>query len=343
MREAHNLDAWDATVAAFLSSRQAIGRDYRNERWILRNLRTFLEGVGAADLDAALFDRWRAQFQHLGSSSRFAREHTVNKLCRYRRRSDPDCFLPDQESLARQKPHPLATIIEPAQVAQLLDCASQLPPGSRSPVRAQVMRLAVVLLYTAGLRRGELVRLTLGDVDAQAGVLRIRESKFHKSRWVPLSTSAQDELQDYLVARRQAGLDERPAAPLLCTAGTRAYTGDGFFNGFKLLLRGAGIRGSTGRCPRVQDFRHYSESRNMPRQSCRWRRTAGGRASRPLGIFSPATLRGVTGDDRDSDIRSATACDGKWLVPGVGAAPCRADASSRICAGIGEGFDGPCS
>ena len=256
MREAHNLDAWDATVAAFLSSRQAIGRDYRNERWILRNLRTFLEGVGAADLDAALFDRWRAQFQHLGSSSRFAREHTVNKLCRYRRRSDPDCFLPDQESLARQKPHPLATIIEPAQVAHLLDCASKLPPGSRSPVRAQVMRLAVVLLYTAGLRRGELVRLTVGDVDAQAGVLRIRESKFHKSRWVPLSTSARAELQDYLVARRQAGLDERPAAPLLCTAGTRAYTGDGFFNGFKLLLRGAGIRGSTGRCPRVQDFRH---------------------------------------------------------------------------------------
>lgn len=256
MREAHNLDAWDATVAAFLSSRQAIGRDYRNERWILRNLRSFLEGVAAADLDAALFDRWRAQFQNLGSSSRFAREHTVNKLCRYRRRSDPDCFLPDQESLARQKPHPLATIIEPAQVAHLLDCASQLPPGSRSPVRAQVMRLAVVLLYTAGLRRGELVRLTLGDVDAQAGVLRIRESKFHKSRWVPLSTSAQAELQDYLVARRQAGLDERPTAPLLCTAGTRAYTGDGFFNGFKLLLRGAGIRGSTGRCPRVQDFRH---------------------------------------------------------------------------------------
>ena len=256
MRDDHSLDAWDALIAAFLSSRLAIGRDYRNERWILRNLRSFLEGAGATDLDAALFDRWRAQFQHLGSSSRFAREHTVNKLCRYRRRSDPDCFLPDQESLARQKPHALPTIIEPAQVAHLLACASQLPPGSRSPVRAQVMRLAVVLLYTAGLRRGELVRLTLGDADAQAGVLRIRESKFHKSRWVPLSTSAQAELRSYLVARRQAGLDERPAAPLLCTAGARAYTGDGFFNSFKQLLRSAGIRDSTGRCPRVQDFRH---------------------------------------------------------------------------------------
>ena len=256
MSDGHNLDAWDAMVASFLASRLVIGRDYRNERWILRNLRSFLEGSGATDLDAALFDRWRAQFQHLGSSARFAREHTVNKLCRYRRRSVPDCFLPDQESLARQKPHALATIIEPAQVAHLLACASQLAPGSRSPVRAQVMRLAVVLLYTAGLRRGELVRLTLGDADAQAGVLRIRESKFHKSRWVPLSTSAQAELRSYLVARRLAGLDERPAAPLLCTAGARAYTGEGFYNSFKQLLRSAGIRDNAGRCPRVQDFRH---------------------------------------------------------------------------------------
>lgn len=43
---------------------------------------------------------------------------------------------------------------------------------------------------------------------------------------------------------------------MLCTLHSRAYTGMGFFNSFKLLLRGAGIHDSTGRCPRVQDFRH---------------------------------------------------------------------------------------
>jgi integrase len=43
---------------------------------------------------------------------------------------------------------------------------------------------------------------------------------------------------------------------LLCTAGSRAYTGAGIYNSLKHQLRSAGIRDSTGRCPRVQDFRH---------------------------------------------------------------------------------------
>lgn len=256
MREHANLDAWDATVSAFLSSRHAIGRAYVNEEQALLHLRGFLVRSGAADLDEATFDRWRSQFQHLSSSTRVKREHAVYKLCRYRRRIDPGCFLPDRDTLARQKPHALPTIVGPDQVAQLLAYVTGLPPGSRSPLRARVMRLAVVLLYTAGLRRGELVRLTLADVDAQTGVLRIRESKFHKSRWVPLSASAGAELQGYLAARRRAGLDARPTAPLLCTAGSRPYTGAGFLNSFKQVLRGAGIHDDAGRVPRVQDFRH---------------------------------------------------------------------------------------
>lgn len=256
MLDALCMDAWDAAVAAYLTSRHAIGRAYRKEEVILRELRGFLVRAGATDLDPALFDRWRAQFHHLSSSTRVVREHTVYKFYRYRRRSDPGCFLPDWESLARQKPHALPTIIEPGQVVQLLAFVSQLPPGSRSPVRAQAMRLAVVLLFTAGLRRGEVVRLTLGDVDERAGVLRIRESKFHKSRWVPLSTSAHAELRRYLAARQQARLDERPGAPLLCTRGSRAYTGEGLYSSLKHLLRCAGIHDSTGRVPRVQDFRH---------------------------------------------------------------------------------------
>lgn len=256
MRDDQLLAGWDAAVAAYLSSRHALGRAYRDDEGILRHLRAFLVRQGQGDLDGALFERWRAQFQPLSSSTRVKREHAVYKFCRYRRRSDPACFLPDRDSLARQKPHALPTIIGSGQVVQLLAYVKGLPAGNRSPLRAQVMRLAVVLLYTAGLRRGELVRLTLADADVQFGVLRIRDTKFHKSRWVPLSASARSELQGYLAARHQAGLDERPTAPLLCTAGARAYTYEGFYNSFKQVLRGAGVCDDAGRVPRLQDFRH---------------------------------------------------------------------------------------
>ena len=51
------------------------------------------------------------------------------------------------------------------------------------------------VLYTTGLRLGELQRLTLGDIEDDGGVLRVRESKFHKSRLLPLSAGARAELR----------------------------------------------------------------------------------------------------------------------------------------------------
>ena len=48
----------------------------------------------------------------------------------------------------------------------------------------------MVLAYCAGLRLGELARLDLGDVDLQTGTIAIRETKFFKSRILPLTDSA---------------------------------------------------------------------------------------------------------------------------------------------------------
>ena len=103
-----------------------------------------------------------------------------------------------------------------------------------------------------------LLRLTLRDVDAKRGVLFIRESKFHKSRWVPLSPSVRAELRSYLSARQRAGFDRSARAPRSCCHGrASAYTGPGF-NRSLGTAPGAepAIRDRNGRRPRVQDFRH---------------------------------------------------------------------------------------
>ncbi|MEO8442968.1 MAG: tyrosine-type recombinase/integrase [Betaproteobacteria bacterium] len=256
MRTRNPLVGWDAAVTAFLISRRALGRAYGIEEWILNNLRTFLAKAGADDLDQQLFNRWREPFCRLSVDTRVARERVVYRFCRYRRRSEPGCFFPDMNSLARPRAQPLPTIIEREQIVRLLRYVSGLRPKPHETLRPAVLRLAIILLYTTGLRRGELVRLTLGDVDERQGVLFIRESKLHKSRWVPLSPSVRDELRRYLAARRRAGFDNRDGATLLCNVRGRGYTGPGFHHSLADVLVAAGIHGRSGRHPRVQDFRH---------------------------------------------------------------------------------------
>jgi len=257
MLKAAPMSRFDSAVSAFLRSQRALGRLYHAEEYALSRLRRFLVQARAEDLTRSLFDAWRQSSTHLSISSRLRWERIVHKFCRHRRRTELRCFVPDPHSFVRLKPYPLPTILSRSQVAQLLSACSPRRRRSRpSRLHGQIMRCAVVLLYTAGLRRGELVRLTLSDVDASAGVLRIRDSKFHKSRWVPLSQSATREVRRYLRVRRRAGFERHPEAPLFCTLAGDAYGGVAFRSRFLALCLAAGVRRSDGRCPRLHDMRH---------------------------------------------------------------------------------------
>jgi integrase len=78
-----------------------------------------------------------------------------------------------------------------------------------------VARLAITLLYTTGLRRGELARLTLNDYDTAGHVFLIRETKFYKSRFVSLSADAVVEIDRYFEQRLRPGFPNGVDAPLL--------------------------------------------------------------------------------------------------------------------------------
>jgi integrase len=105
---------------------------------------------------------------------------------------------------------------------------------------------------------GELLRLAIGDYDPRDRTILVRESKFHKSRVLPLSSDAVRELETYLPARRRRHLPVSTELPLLWNGydGGRAYSGHGLGEGFGLLLRAARIRPPDGRRPRIHDVRH---------------------------------------------------------------------------------------
>jgi len=249
------LDHW---INAWLAHQRALGRGYETEEWILENLRRFIVSGGSSDLDRTSFERWCASFRHLFSMTQRARQLAVRKFCLFRRRSEPDCFVPDPLYFARPRSYRRPVILEPAQVARTLAAADSLAPTANSPLWPAVMRLAVIILYTAGLRRGELVRLTLDDVEPQSGLLRIRESKFHKFRLVPLSPDAAGALRTYLQRRLAPRFHADPSAALLCwgPTGRHGYTGTGLGEAIHRLFVTADVRDSEGRVPRVHDVRH---------------------------------------------------------------------------------------
>ncbi|MDB5781090.1 tyrosine-type recombinase/integrase, partial [Caballeronia mineralivorans] len=223
----------DPVISRYLAHRRALGRQYDMQERTLRSLTDFLVRAGESDLSSGLFESWCRMFESLTANVRRARQVAVRNFCLYRQRTEPRCFVPDINRFARPQPHAAPIILTPAQVGRLLELAGTREATATSPLRPYVLRLALVLLYTAGLRRRELLRLTLADVDARAGVLRVRESKFHKSRWVPLSCGARRELRRYLVRRLAAPLDTTPSSPLLCNLhhGLRGYTGAGLRRG----------------------------------------------------------------------------------------------------------------
>lgn len=151
-----------------------------------------------------------------------------------------------------------------AEVERLFAAARTFPTRN-APLRPVALSAMLTLAYCAGLRVGEIVSLTLGDLNLEDGLLEIREAKFFKTRRLPLRPSVIKVLSLYVVARAAAGAPTAPDAPLWWSALRRHRYSYGEIE--KLLMRvirRAGLKPAGGRRgPRVHDLRHTFVSHRM--------------------------------------------------------------------------------
>jgi len=243
-------------IAAYLALKKSLGRRFFSETYLFKQFDRFLAQRRAAAVTPAIFGEWVHTFDHVSPTVRRNRMRNIRNFCLYLRRRDRTCFVPDSSGFpaphVTRRPH----IFSVEEIARLLRVATMLPARSTSLLRGPVFRLAVVLLYTTGLRRGELVRLAMSDYDPVERTLLVRTSKFHKSRLVALSESTVGELEQYLRLRRR--LPGAADTPLLVNNhhGCSGYSGESFGQAMRWLFRAADVRTSSGRFPHVHDLRH---------------------------------------------------------------------------------------
>lgn len=247
-------------IRRYLELNFALGKRYKHEITTLKSLDRFLQQLprSSQDLTAETFHAWCQSQSRLTSRVRRYRMLMIQRFCRYHRRTVPDCFIPDSILFPPLSQTVTPYIFSEAEVAQLMQAASGLQRSTQSPLRPEVVRLAVVLLYTTGLRFGELLRLVVGDFDAREGTLLVHNSKFHKSRIVPLRQDVIRELEHYLDLRRKRNFPVCSTTPFIWnhSHGGRAYSAWGLQCSLRTVLDACNIRTRSGRRPRVHDFRH---------------------------------------------------------------------------------------
>jgi integrase len=236
----------------YLAVRRALGYKLDDHEWLLADFASFLEEAGAGTVTSGLALAWATLPQDTLPSWHAARLRVVRGFARHLQALDPATEIPPADLLACRNRRAVPYLYSQDDIAALIAATAALRPA----LHAATHNTLIGLLAVTGMRLGEAIRLDRADLDAAGGILTIRDSKFAKSRQIPLHPSALGVLADYRQLRDQHFPSPGTPALLVSTAGTRLIS-QGIHYVFARLVRQAGLQPRSMECrPRLHDFRH---------------------------------------------------------------------------------------
>lgn len=252
-------------LTRYVNLHRFLGFKFRIQHSLLRNFATFAEAQGDEFVRVDRVLDWAARAP--SPPQRRNRLLTIRRFALAMQAEDVRHEVPAADALGygsfeRRTPH----IYRPDEIACLMRAAGQLQPASS--IRPLMYSTLFGLLATTGMRISEALALQLDDVTADG--LIIRQTKFQKSRLLPLHDTTQWALDDYLSVR--ARLRTLDSALLVSITG-KAPSYHTVVAVFLQLARSIGLRGEPGQPgPRIHDLRHTFAVRSL--EQCRHDREA---------------------------------------------------------------------
>lgn len=166
-------------------------------------------------------------------------------------------FSPLPTSMPKLPPQQTPYVYSTEELHRLLASTSILKDG-HSPQVPTIYRTLLLLLYGSGMRIGEALRLVLHDVDLSEQIITVRDTKFFKTRLVPIGPKLNCELAAHIERRRLLPLPRGEESPLFTTRNGRPWHYVRVISWFQHVRRAAGISCPIGelRPPRLHDIRH---------------------------------------------------------------------------------------
>jgi integrase/recombinase XerD len=237
----------------YLNLRRALGYQLRSAEFALRDYAHFLDRRGETTVTTDSAVAW-ASMPADGTAGYLAqRLGHIRAFTKYLVTFDPTAEVPPVETMRaireRKNPH----IYTDTEVMALMSCARTMHP----PARAAAFEILIGLLAATGLRPGEAFRLAARDVDLVDGVITVRDSKFHRSRDVPLHETTVAALAEYASKRERCFPSAVTTGPFIACPPQGWLSHKNVHYGFTNLLAQAAVVADEGRRPpRLHDFRH---------------------------------------------------------------------------------------
>jgi site-specific recombinase XerD len=243
-----------ALISQYVAYKQNMGMRFNTENRTLKSFCRVMGDMAANDIAA---DRVHSYIAGKGPVTRFwHRKYEV--LLGFYRYAIARGYL-ESSPLPKSIPKPpmfVPYIYSHEELQRLLD-ASVCCDTPRCKLEPTTCRMLIMLLYGAALRISEALSLTLTDVDLHANLLTIRESKFYKTRLVPIGPDLTRNLKTF-VEQRANEHSAKPEASLFLTRNGNPLARSTAENTFRRLCIRAGVRRSDGSRyqPRLHDLRH---------------------------------------------------------------------------------------
>lgn len=244
-------------VERHVALRHATGYLFRRQADMLRDYARFAEAHGEDVVRAATALAWAGNVPSM--STRHVRLGVIRRFASLMHAEDPCHEIPPAGVFGQKPPRRTPYIYSDREVRELLKAAGKLgPPGGLRPKMYATM---FGLLAATGMRISEVLKLRLSDITLPG--LLVRETKFRKSRLVPLHSTTQRELDSYLEARAEVACVDDTV--FVSERGT-ALSYPTVVTVFLSLVRGMGIHPGVGqRGPRIHDLRHTFAVRSLER------------------------------------------------------------------------------
>jgi site-specific recombinase XerD len=145
-----------------------------------------------------------------------------------------------------------------SELRRLFNSTTAACPKGHCKLEPHTLRTILLLLYGAGLRVSEALALTMGDIELAGALITVRDTKFHKTRMVPLGPELNQEMAQYAARRTEAGHNQSGTAPFFVLRGGGQVQRPLVEWRFKGLREYVDVKRVDGaRCqPRLHDLRH---------------------------------------------------------------------------------------